>query len=231
MRYPPGVVDSLSWLHPGCFRATADGNPVPAYNPGMSKPFATTLGVLAGGRATRLGGLDKAWLQRDGQPQVLRLVRRLRDDVAAVMVSANHDVARYAAHGLVVVADRVCDIGPIAALDALARACTTPWLLSVPVDAICVNDGLLRSLQAAGANGAYAQDDDGSQPLLALWKVEALRAAVATAITDGNYAIHALQSRMGMGGVRFDGVRFGNLNTPDDLIAAGVEHWQYDTNK
>jgi len=35
-----------------------------------------TLGILAGGRASRLGGRDKAWLQRDGVPQVLRIARR-----------------------------------------------------------------------------------------------------------------------------------------------------------
>ena len=32
-----------------------------------------TLGLLAGGRASRLGGRDKAWLERDGQAQVMRL--------------------------------------------------------------------------------------------------------------------------------------------------------------
>ena len=29
---------------------------------------AITLGILAGGRASRLGGRDKAWLQRNGVP-------------------------------------------------------------------------------------------------------------------------------------------------------------------
>ena len=39
---------------------------------------ATTLGLLAGGRATRLAGLDKAWMEKDGTPQVLRLARRVQ---------------------------------------------------------------------------------------------------------------------------------------------------------
>ena len=42
----------------------------------MSAP-GITVGILGGGRATRLGGADKAWLIRDGQPQVLRLARRV----------------------------------------------------------------------------------------------------------------------------------------------------------
>ena len=42
----------------------------------MLERGALTLGILAGGRATRLGGRDKAWLQRDGVPQVVRIARR-----------------------------------------------------------------------------------------------------------------------------------------------------------
>lgn len=185
-------------------------------------PAPTTLGILAGGSATRLGGIDKAWLQRSGVPLVLALAQRLAPEVDATLVSANRNLERYDAHGLRAVADRVAGIGPLGGLDALAHACTTPWLLTLPVDVVCVNECLLRSLRAAGGQGASAGDDDGPQPLVALWPVPALRTAVADAIADGDLAAHALQSRLGMARVRFDGVRYGNLNTPGDLAAAGV---------
>lgn len=185
------------------------------------KAAATTLGLLAGGRATRLGGLDKAWLQRGGVPQVVRLAGRVRGEVDAVLVSANRDHGRYAAHDLVPVADRHPDLGPLGGLDALADACATPWLLTLPVDLVSVNDCLLRSLRAAGGEGAWAEDDDGRQPLVALWRVEALRAALPAALESGDLAVRTLQARLGMVGVRFAGLRFGNLNTPDDLAAAG----------
>lgn len=182
---------------------------------------ATTLGLLAGGRATRLGGIDKAWLERGGEPQVLRLAARVRDEVDAVLVSANRDLERYAAHGLEVVVDRRPGLGPLAGLDALAQACTTPWLLTLPVDLVSVNDCLLRSLRAAGGEGAWAEDEDGRQPLVALWKVDALRAALPAALVSGDLAVRGLQARLGMAGVPFAGLRFGNLNTPADLAAAG----------
>ena len=51
-----------------------------------------TLGILAGGRATRLGGRDKAWLTRGGVPQVLRIARRFGAECSAVCVSANRDL-------------------------------------------------------------------------------------------------------------------------------------------
>jgi len=182
-----------------------------------------TLGLIAGGAGSRLGGVDKAWLQRGGVPQVLRLAKRLSGETASVLVSANRDPARYAEAGLTAIPDLRADIGPIAGLDALANACTTPWLLTLPVDLVDVNDCLLRSLAAAGGDGAFAIDDDGPQPLVALWRVEALRESLSIALAAGEIAVHALQARMGMTGVRFAGFRFGNLNTPGDLVAAGIE--------
>lgn len=183
-----------------------------------------TLGLLAGGRATRLDGRDKAWLERDGVPQVLRLARRFGVGTGAILVSANRGLDRHAGAGLQVVADRVADAGPLAGLDALAAACATPWLLTLPVDLVDANDCLLPSLvAAAGTRGASAQDDDGPQPLVALWPVPALRGAVAEALAQRALAVQALQARMGMGVARFPGVRFGNLNTPDDLRAAGID--------
>ena len=186
-------------------------------------PFDITLGILAGGRATRLGGLDKAWLERDGVAQVLRWTRRFAAETAAVLVSANHGIERYALHGLETVADRVGDAGPLGALDALANRCRTPWLLTVPVDLVGVNECLLPSLAAAGGQGASAEDDDGPQPLVALWRTDTLRPAVREALAEGALSVQAVQVRLGMPAVRFAGVRFGNLNTPADLAAAGLQ--------
>lgn len=182
-----------------------------------------TLGLLAGGRATRLGGIDKAWLQRDGEAQVLRWRRRFAADTGAVLVSANHDLPRYLHAGLDAVADRVADAGPLSGLDALAGACRTPWLLTLPVDLVDVDESLLPTLVACRAgDGAYAVDGDGPQPLVAVWRVAALREAVARALPRGDFGVQRLQATLDMAAVAFAGVRFGNLNTPGDLAAAGI---------
>lgn len=184
-----------------------------------------TLGLLAGGRATRLGGLEKAWLEQGGEAQVLRLWRRFQDGVSATVVSANQGLNRFEDAGLTVVADRIAgDVGPLAGLDALAVACDTRWLFTLPVDLLDVPADLPSRLHAVAGEGpgAHAVDDDGPQPLVALWRVDALREAVAEALAEHDHAIHRLQARMGMAAVRLDGVRLGNLNTFDDLAAAGV---------
>ncbi|UHQ21390.1 NTP transferase domain-containing protein [Lysobacter sp. 5GHs7-4] len=186
-------------------------------------PSDLTLGLLAGGRASRLGGLDKAWLLRDGQPQVLSLAQRYAAQASAVLVSANRDPDRYAAHGLRAVPDLRPDLGPLGGLQALATACATPWLLTLPVDALDPPEDLLARLSVAGAHGACAIDADGVQPLFALWRVVALRPVLAQALAHGRLSVQALQTELGMARVRCDGLRFGNLNTREDLAAAGID--------
>jgi len=180
-----------------------------------------SLGILAGGRASRLGGRDKAWIERDGVPQVLRIAHRFSDECGAVLVSANRDLPRHARHGLQALMDRRPDLGPLGGLDALAAACTTPWLFTLPVDIIDADITLPRMLAQAGGQGAVARDDDGLQPLVALYRLDALRAALASALADGEYSVRAMQAALALPVVAFAGLRFGNLNTPDDLAAAG----------
>lgn len=180
-----------------------------------------TLGILAGGQATRLGGQDKAWIQRGGQPQVLRIAGRFASECGAVLVSANRDLHRYAPHGLMALPDRQPGLGPIGGLDALAAVCATPWLLTLPVDLVNDDASLLSALIQTAGQGAVARDDDGLQPLVALYRVDALRAALATSIAAGQYSVQRLQAALGLKQVALAGLRLGNLNTPADLAAAG----------
>ena len=184
-------------------------------------PRATdvTLGVLAGGQGSRLGGIDKAWIVRDGIAQVARLAQRFEREVDAILVSANRDLSRYEHAGLRAVPDLIANLGPLGGLDALAAACESPWLLTLPVDLVFVNDCLLPTLASAGGQGASIEDDDGPQPMVALWHVAALRTALVDALASEEHSVHALQSTLAMPRIRLRGVRLGNLNTPADLAA------------
>ncbi len=162
-------------------------------------------------------------MQRGGEPQVLRIARLFGKGCHATLVSANAHAQRLAELGLQAIPDRITDAGPFGGLDALAAACSTPWLLTMPVDVVDGNDGLLHTLMQAGNIGAVAEDDDGLQPLVALYRIDTLRDALAHAVAVGDYSVRAMQARMQLPQVHFTGVRFGNLNTPDDLHAAGID--------
>jgi molybdopterin-guanine dinucleotide biosynthesis protein A len=188
------------------------------------RPDATTLGILAGGRAIRLGGIDKAWLVRRGVPQVLRCHRALEAVTCSTLVSANRSLPVYRAHGLSAVSDGGAGgAGPVAGLEALATACRSEWLLTVPVDLVEFEPRVAqRLMDEAGADGAFARDADGVQPLVALWRVAALRVALRPAAGRA-CAVRALQATLDMHEVVFATACFGNLNTPADLAAAGVQ--------
>ena len=187
----------------------------------MLAPASLTLGILAGGQATRLGGRDKAWLMRGGVAQVVRLSQQFAPNCAAVWVSANRNLPRYAEHGLHAVTDRIPLIGPMGGLDLLANTCASAWLLTVSVDVLQLPNTLLPQLAQAGGAGAVACDDDGLQPLIALYRVAALRPALAAALAAKQHSVRQMQAAMGLSHVLFSGMHFGNLNTPEDLHLAG----------
>ena len=187
----------------------------------MLAPASITLGILAGGQATRLDGRDKAWLVRDGVAQVVRLSRQFAPYCADIWVSANRNVSRYAEHGLHTLADRIPQIGPMGGLDQLANTCATEWLLTVSVDVLQLPDALLPQLAQAGGAGAVACDADGLQPLIALYRVDMLRPALAAALAAKQHSVRQMQAAIGLVQSHFPGMHFGNLNTPEDLRLAG----------
>ena len=191
----------------------------------MNAPDSTTsrditLGILAGGRATRLGGDDKAWAVYRGETLIQRSLNALGDGYAARLISANRDLERYAELGLQAVPDRIAHFpGPLAALDALLAVCTTPLLLTVSVDLRAIPPDLVQRLHAMGEGGAVAQDANGLQPLIAVWPVVRARIAVIEALAHGERAVHRVVADLALTVVRFDNADFGNLNAPDDFLA------------
>ena len=55
--------------------------------------------VRAGGRATRIGGIDIGLLEFAGKPLAQHVIERLRPAVGDVIISANRNVDRYPALG------------------------------------------------------------------------------------------------------------------------------------
>jgi molybdopterin-guanine dinucleotide biosynthesis protein A len=91
--------------------------------------------VLAGGRGSRMGGIDKGLQHFNGAPLALHAVTRLRPQVGELMVNANRNLEDYAAFGTPVWPDTLADYaGPLAGFLAGLAHCRTPCLLTVPCD-------------------------------------------------------------------------------------------------
>lgn len=108
--------------------------------------------VLAGGRATRMGGVDKGLQNHRGMPLALHTLLRLQPQVGTVMINANRNLAAYEAMGAPVWPDALPDYpGPLAGMLAGLEHCHTPWLLSVPCDTPGFPDDLAERLARAAA--------------------------------------------------------------------------------
>ncbi|KIQ37562.1 molybdopterin-guanine dinucleotide biosynthesis protein A [Variovorax paradoxus] len=91
--------------------------------------------VLAGGRGSRMGGVDKGLQTFNGEPLALHAVRRLGAQVGQAIINANRNLAAYEAFGIPVRADSLADYpGPLAGFLTGLAHCATPFLLTVPCD-------------------------------------------------------------------------------------------------
>ena len=94
--------------------------------------------ILAGGRGSRMGGVDKGLQLFHGVPLAQQALLRLLPQVGNVTINANRNIAEYESFGVPVWPDDNAlgeFAGPLAGMTAALRHCTTPYLLTVPCDA------------------------------------------------------------------------------------------------
>ena len=91
--------------------------------------------ILAGGRGSRMGGVDKGLQNFNGIPLALHTLMRLSPQVGEVMINANRNLAAYESFGVPVWPDSLADYaGPLAGFLTGLERCETPYLLTVPCD-------------------------------------------------------------------------------------------------
>jgi molybdenum cofactor guanylyltransferase len=194
----------------------------------------TVLGViLAGGKATRMGGGDKGLRVVGGLRLMDHVIGRLGPQVVGLAINANGDPARLAEFGLPVLADSLPDhpgplAGVLAGLD-WAAALGAEAIVTAAADTPFFPRDLTARLQAsAGLSGlclAASPDDTGRMqrhPTFGLWPV-ALRDDLRTALTGGLRKIVIWTDGHGAGTAVFDSHPFDpffNINTPEDIVTA-----------
>jgi molybdopterin-guanine dinucleotide biosynthesis protein A len=183
--------------------------------------------IIAGGKATRLGGVAKGMLR---DTHGLTIIQRLLEQIAAagiseVVISAN-DRRPYAELKLPIIADRHLDIGPLGGIEAvlscLAPQCDCVLLLPCDLPNIAAEDilRLVSSYEIVGPGRiAFARTAMSDHPLCAIAPVTVLP-AVQAAIADGEYGVIRLWRSLNARPVDFDdNSRMMNLNTPEDVRA------------
>ena len=182
--------------------------------------------VLAGGRGSRMGGVDKGLQNHLGLPLALQALLRLQPQVGASMINANRNLAAYESMGVPVWPDALADYpGPLAGFLAGLERCETPYLVTVPCDTpnfpVDLVERLAAALVAEDAEIAVAATlDDGSvqvQPVFCLMAATLMESLVAF-IQSGQRKIDRWTSQHRCATVVFDDAdAFFNANTLEEL--------------
>ncbi len=106
--------------------------------------------VLAGGRGSRMGHVEKGLQPFRGASMVSHVLQRLAPQLGPLAINANAQLEQYAAFGLPVWQDERSGYeGPLAGLETGLRRCATPLLLTAPCDSPFLPADLVARLLAA----------------------------------------------------------------------------------
>jgi molybdopterin-guanine dinucleotide biosynthesis protein A len=180
--------------------------------------------VLAGGKGTRMGGVDKGLQPLRGKPMAAWAIARLKPQVDEVVINANQNLEVYRAFGYRVVSDEVGGFaGPLAGLHAGLKAATYPLVATVPCDSPFLPGDLVSRLSSALKTSDLAVAKTGAQPhpVFALMKRE-VRESLEAFLASGGRKIDAWYADLDVIEVPFDDEAdaFRNINTLEELKGA-----------
>ena len=182
--------------------------------------------ILAGGRGSRMGGVDKGLQSHHGMPLAMHALLRLAPQVGEVMINANRNLGAYESMGVPVWPDALPDYaGPLAGFLAGLERCETPYLVTIPCDSPLFPDDLVarlaQALEANDAEIAMAATREGAslqvQPVFCLMKAEVMESLVRFT-QDGQRKIDRWTALHRVVEVPFDDAQaFANANTLAEL--------------
>ena len=189
--------------------------------------------LLAGGQARRMGGGDKCLRPLGGRTILEHVIERVRPQVAALVLNANGDPARFAHFGLPVAPDVIGGFaGPLAGVLtgmewARAHRPDCPWIATIATDTpffpTDLVGRLLGAVEREGTDLACAASGGRAHPVFGLWPVR-LADDLRAAMTDhGMRKVDVWTARHRLAEVPFPADEidpFFNTNRPEDLAEA-----------
>lgn len=181
--------------------------------------------ILAGGRARRMGGVDKGLTVLAGRPMLQHVLAALQPQVAKVIINANRNLDTYREFGCDVVSDVVGDYsGPLAGMASGMQSAITPYVVTVPCDSpLIANDlvvRLYRALQEHDAEVCVVHDGKRTHPVFLMLRRDLLDSMLAF-LDAGERKIDKwfAQHRLAVCDFSDQPEAFMNVNHPQELEA------------
>jgi molybdenum cofactor guanylyltransferase len=178
--------------------------------------------VLAGGKSSRMGGVDKTLLEIDGRTLTQRVVDVVAPLFHEVIVASGVPGKFAGLPGVREVADHARGVGPLAGIRAGLEACRTPWAFVLAADMPCLREELvLRVVAAASPDVLVVAPRHGRfrEPLHAAYHRDAIP-EIDRFLEAGGRSVNALLDRFAVRWVDVGGADldcFKNVNRPEDL--------------
>ena len=181
--------------------------------------------ILAGGKGSRMGGVDKGLQAFRGKRLVDHVYERLAPQVGGIIINANQNQEAYRTFGVRVVSDAIAGFaGPLAGMHAGLSVSKRPFLASVPCDSPFLPEDLIARLYArideTGAELAVAKTGEQPHPVFSLMRRGVLE-HLSDFLKEGGRKIDAWYASLNIVEVVFDDEAdaFSNINTLDELAS------------
>ncbi|MEJ2114676.1 MAG: molybdenum cofactor guanylyltransferase MobA [Gammaproteobacteria bacterium] len=179
--------------------------------------------ILAGGKARRMGGVDKGLININGQAMIQYVLDALKPQVYEVLINANRNVSEYEKFGYPVVSDQLESFqGPLAGIAASMGMAKTKYICICPCDGPLIAKDLVSKLYSAlnkdkDTKIAVAHDGKRLQPVYALINRE-LHKSLLNYLMTGKRKIDLWYTQHNFKAVDFSDKQdcFININTPED---------------
>lgn len=177
------------------------------------------VGVILAGGASRRMGVDKALLEIDGRPMVVRVADALWEAGCHPVACQGGETRRINALGLDVVPDPIPDAGPVAAIRTALEHHGGPVVIAA-CDLADLDAASVRAVIDVGrsdpAQLVSVATADGCPHLLSYWSAQALD-PLTELIAGGVTAYRIALERLGACSVPVPSASVRNLNRPEDL--------------
>lgn len=188
----------------------------------MLQPSQIDWVILAGGRATRMGGQDKGLIHLNNEPMISHILHKLSPQAQNIFINANRNQKAYEKYAPVV-SDQNQDFdGPLAGIQSgLRHAGKSQWVGFIPCDSPNIPDDLAERFCNAYQEDAeilVAHDGNYWQPVFTLFRRDVLE-KLDHFLAQGQRKIIDLYRDAKTYRVDFSDAleTFINLNTPKEL--------------
>ena len=156
--------------------------------------------ILAGGRGSRAGGVDKGLLPWHQSTRVEAVLQGLQPQVDDIIISANRNLYRYRELGFTVVEDQLPDYqGPLAGIAACLVHCRHPLVIVVPCDSprlpLDLAARLLAPLEDEEVDLSFATDGVREQYLFTAIR-QRCQSSLLACLADGERSVREWHRRL-----------------------------------